>query len=167
MTSNPFLPPPSERDPVRRFRGRLATPVTILTTGAGRTRTGITVSSLVVIEGEPGILRAVVGPVSDAWHTLTETRRLVVHVCDHTHQVLGDVFALLRPNPGGLFAGVAHRESDWGPVLDDIPTRLYASVTDMEEVGWSGMVTATIDRVEVDDLTDPLVYFRGRYRGLA
>ena len=166
MSSNPFLPPPSDRDPVRRFRGRLATPVTILTTGEDHSRTGITVSSLVVIEGEPGLVRAVVGPVSDAWHNLDESRRLVVHVCDRSHHVLGDVFAQIRPNPGGLCAGVAHTQSAWGPVLDDIPTRLYATVTGMEPVGWSGMVTATIDRVEIGDLSDPLVYFRGRYRGL-
>jgi hypothetical protein len=29
------------------------------------------------------------------------------------------------------------------------------------------LVTAIIDRIESADLTDPLVYFRGAYRGLS
>jgi len=34
----------------------------------------------------------------------------------------------------------------------------------MSEVGYSGVVTATVDKVETSDLTDPLLYFRGGYR---
>ncbi len=45
---HPFVTPPEQRDPARRLRGRLAAPVTILTAGRDRNRTGLTVSSLVV-----------------------------------------------------------------------------------------------------------------------
>jgi len=163
---NPFLLPPSDRNPVRRLRGRLATPVTVLTAGSGAARTGITVSSLVVVEGEPGVVRAVVGPVSELWDRAGETGKFVLHVCDAGHQALADVFALLRPSPGGLFAGTATTPSEWGPVIEELPDRAFCTVTDREVVGWSGMITATIDRVEVADLTDPLTYFRGSYRRL-
>jgi hypothetical protein len=35
------------------------------------------------------------------------------------------------------------------------------------EVGHSGVLTGIIDRVEADDIDDPLLYFRGRYRELS
>ena len=168
MTSdNPFLPPPEHRDPTRRFRGRLAAPVTFVTSGTGRAATGLTVSSLFVNEGEPGEIHMVVGPVTDLWDALERTARCVVHVADHTQAARSDVFAGLRPSPGGIFAGVDIADSDWGPVLTDIDTRAYCSVVEMSERGWSGVVIAAIDRVEVGDLDDPLIHFRGAYRGLA
>ncbi|HUF15041.1 MAG TPA: flavin reductase, partial [Acidimicrobiia bacterium] len=61
---HPFTPGPEERDPVRRLRGRLAAPVTIVTSGAGDHRAGLTVSSLFVVEGNPGVVHAIVTPNS-------------------------------------------------------------------------------------------------------
>ena len=50
---HPFHPPEGERDPVRRMRGRLAAPVTIITAGDDVGRSGLTVSSLMLAEGDP------------------------------------------------------------------------------------------------------------------
>ena len=50
MTANPFA---GADDPVRRFRGRLGGAVSLWTTGEGAARTGLTVSSLMVANGEP------------------------------------------------------------------------------------------------------------------
>jgi flavin reductase (DIM6/NTAB) family NADH-FMN oxidoreductase RutF len=163
---NPFVDDPASRDPTRRFRGRLSAPVTIVTSGGDDARTGLTVSSLIVLEGDPGRVEAVIGPTSDLWDTVTETGRLVVHVCTRVHRGLAEVFAGLRPSPGGLFAGVAVSGSDWGPLLDDLSDRAYCTFEGRREIGYSGLVTATVDLVETADLDDPLVYFRGRYRSL-
>ena len=51
---HPFLPPESERSPVRRFRGRLPSPVGLWTTAYDGKRAGLTVSSMLVADGEPG-----------------------------------------------------------------------------------------------------------------
>lgn len=167
MTSvNPFLPTPDERDPNRRFRGRLAAPVTIVTAGSDDRRTGLTVSSLLVVEGEPGEIHMVVGPTSDLWDVLAETGRCVIHVARPDDGAISDVFAGLRPSPGGVFAGTETRASPWGPVLVDLADRAYCSLLRMDERGWSGLVSLAIDQVELTDLTDALVYFRGGYRRL-
>ena len=50
---HPFIRPEADRDPVRRFRGRLVAPVTIVTAGDDVGRAGLTVSSLMLAEGEP------------------------------------------------------------------------------------------------------------------
>lgn len=164
---HPFVPPPDARDPVRRLRGRLAAPVTVITAGSGRDRTGLTVSSLVVTEGAPPLLHAVVGPLTDLWDTVEETGRFVVHVLSQDDHVLADVFAGVRPSPGGPFSGVETGDSAWGPVLADVPDRAFCSLRSAEEVGYTGMLVGAIDTIEVSELTDPLVHFRGRYRHLA
>ena len=62
---HPFLPAEGDRNPVRRLRGRLAAPVTVLTAGAEPDRAGLTVSSVLVLDGDPGIVLAVVDPLSE------------------------------------------------------------------------------------------------------
>ena len=163
---NPFLPPREERDQDRRFRGRLAGPVTIVTSGSGRTRTGLTVSSLFVVEGAPGQIHLVIGPQSDLWDVIADSRRCVIHIARDSKQGVADIFAGLRPSPGGVFATMETTESEWGPVLVDLGDRAYCRLLGMEERGWSGVVSLAIDEVEVTDLSDPLIHFRGGYRKL-
>jgi len=163
---NPFVDDPDSRDPVRRFRGRLSAPVTIITSGDERDRAGLTVSSLIVVEGSPGEVRAVVGPSTDLWDMIAHTGRFVIHICSSRHRALAEVFAGLRPSPGGVFAGLAVTPTEWGPVLDDLGDRAYCSYRMREEVGYSGLVTGSVERVEAAELTEPLAYFRGSYRTL-
>lgn len=162
---NPFADDPGARDPVRRFRGRLSAPVTVVTSGHEE-RAGLTVSSLMILEGEPGHVELVVGPTTDLWDVAAETGRFVIHVCDSTRRSLSEVFAGLRPNPGGVFAGLATTVSEWGPLIDDLPDRAYCTFLERREVGYSGLISGQIDRVELSGLTDPLVYFRGSYHSL-
>lgn len=166
-TDHPFVPGPDERDRTRRFRGRLTAPVTIVTAGTTHKRTGLTVSSLMVIEGEPPHIVMVVGPTSDLWDLIEETGHLIVHICRQNENGRADVFAGLRPSPGGVFADSLTEMTEWGPVLTDIADRAYCTVSKREEIGYAGLVTARIDEIEVSNITDPLVYFRGKYRALA
>ena len=163
---HPFADRPEDRDPVRRFRGRLAHPVTIIMSGEGDRRTGLTVSSLFVVEGEPGRVHAIVGPNSDLWDVAAETERFVVHVCDVDATSLAEVFAGLRPSPGGLFATMNTTPSKWGPLLDELPDRLFCSLESLVESGNSGVFVGVVDGAELSDIEDPLVHFRGTYRSL-
>lgn len=165
-SDNPFVDDPDSRDPVRRFRGRLTAPVTVVTAGNEDQKTGLTVSSLVVIEGDPGRVEAVVGPTSDLWDAVAHTGRFVVHICAEAHQSRAEVFAGLRPSPGGLFAGLAVTASEWGPAIDDMPDRAYCTFESRREVGYSGLVAGRIDRVEIAETASPLTYYRGRYHRL-
>ncbi len=161
---HPFATPEEHRDPVRRFRGRLAEPVTVITAGDEDDRTGMTVSSLVVAEGEPGRVQFLTTPTADLVDVLERTGKFIVHVLESEHRAISEVFAEQRPSPGGLFAGVAVEDGDWGPTLTDVPNRAYCSGAGAAESGYSLLITAEIDRVEVAALDDPLIYFRGAYR---
>lgn len=163
---HPFAPDPADRDPVRHFRGRLTAPVTVVTSGDEKTPTGLTVSSLLVIEGEPGWVQLVVGPTSDLWASIEETSRFVVHVCRERDRHLAEVFAGLRPSPGGVFDGLEVSASDWGPVIDELGTRAFCELETIAEIGWSGVISGRIDRVETTGLENPLAYFRGQFRSI-
>lgn len=166
-SEHPFQPDPTDRDQARRFRGRLASGVTIVTAGADSDRTGLTVSSLLVVQGEPAEAHLVVGPTTDLWSAAAETGRFVIHICRSEDRHMADVFAGLWPAPGGLFAAVPSTQSEWGPVLTDLPDRAYCSFESRAEVGWSGLVVGRVDQVEVSALEDPIIHYRSGYRRLA
>lgn len=166
-SEHPFRPEPGDLDPARRFRGRIAAGVTIVTAGTGSKPTGLTVSSLLVIEGDPAYVELVVGPTSDLWDVAAEARRFVVHICRYEDMRLAEVFAGLAPSPGGVFAGVEWEASEWGPVITALGDRAYCTFVSARELGWSGLVAGHIDRVEISKLIDPIVHFRGAYRRLS
>ncbi|MDJ0924759.1 MAG: flavin reductase family protein [Acidimicrobiia bacterium] len=163
---HPFETPHDKRDPARRFRGRLAAPVTIITSGSGDHRTGLTVSSLVVAEGDPSAIYFLLGSTTDLFYGLEETGKFVVHVLEGGDHALADIFAGLRPSPGGRFANVAVEQSEWGPVLTDVKTRAYCTFEGGDEETFFIVAEGRIDKLEMSDIKDPLVYFRGNYRNL-
>jgi hypothetical protein len=87
-------------------------------------------------------------------------------VLEESDQVLADVFAGLRPNPGGRFAGFDVEQSEWGPVLTQIGTRAYCTYEGGDEETFFIVAEGKIDKLELSDIEDPLVYFRGSYRKL-
>jgi flavin reductase (DIM6/NTAB) family NADH-FMN oxidoreductase RutF len=164
--ANPFADPLGARQPARRLRGRLTAPVTIVTAGEEDNRAGLTVSSVFVAEGEPPLLYFLVGATTDVFYAIEATGKVIVHVCEGRHRELADVFAGLRPSPGGVFAGTTVTQTEYGPALDGIQTKAFCTVRSTDEDSYSVIVSATIDAVEVGDVDDPLAYFRGRYRAL-
>jgi flavin reductase (DIM6/NTAB) family NADH-FMN oxidoreductase RutF len=161
---HPFVPAEDERDPLRRFRGRLIAPVTVVTAGEGNQRTGMTVSSIIVSEGDPGRIHFLSSPNADLSQTVERTARFVVHILETRHRDLSEIFAERRPSPGGLFATVAFEDGAWGPVITDVANRAYCSAATTRVEGYSLLISADVDRVEASTLDDPLSYFRGRYR---
>lgn len=161
---NPFATPEEDRDPVRRFRGRLAAPVTVITAGDAGDRTGMTVSSIMVSEGDPGQAHFLATPTADLCDVIDRTGRFVIHILGTDHRQISEIFAERQPSPGGLFAGVAFEDGAWGPVLTDVATRAFCLAATATVAGYSRLVSADIDHVEASALDDPLLYFRGNYR---
>jgi 3-hydroxy-9,10-secoandrosta-1,3,5(10)-triene-9,17-dione monooxygenase reductase component len=161
---NPFATPVELRDPARRFRGRLASGVTVITAGALPRAIGLTVSSLLVAEGSPNRILALID--DQTAEDVQSFGRFIVHVLAEGEQALSDRFAGLRPSPGGLFGGLEVDQSEHGPVLERIATRAFCTWEHSIEMGHHTLTVGTIDRIELDNLDAPLVYYRGRYRTL-
>lgn len=160
---HPFTDPEGVRDPVRRFRGRLVAPVTIVTAGAPADRTGLTVSSIIVAEGDPSRIYFLCGTGTDLWEAILATGGFVVHILERSARDLSDRFAGTRPSPGGLFAGLEVEATRQGPVIASIRTRARCTLGSYEEAGIYVLVEGIVDEIELHDLTEPLQYFRGGY----
>src|ERR687893_462697 len=74
-SSDPFATQEQDRSPVRRLRGRLAAAVTLWTTVGPA---GLTVSSMMVADGEPGRVLGLVDEESDFWDAVSVSRRFTV-----------------------------------------------------------------------------------------
>lgn len=165
-SEHPFSVPIDRRDPVRRLRGRLVAPVTVLTADVDDPA-GLTVSSFFVIEGEVARAAALVGPGSDFLEAAERSGAFVAHVLDDDRAVVADVFAGLRPAPGGMFKAVEAEASPWGPRLVDVEDWAGCSLEEVRPLGEQLLLVGVISHLEVSDLHDPLIYFRGVYRRLA
>jgi hypothetical protein len=121
-SEHPFLPPEPDRDPVRRLRARVGATVTLWTAGAGAERAGLTVSSYLVAAGEPSRVVALLHPESDLLERLEEEGTAVVALLGWRQRDVADVFAGVRPAPGGPFRSGSWEQTAWGPRLLDVPT---------------------------------------------
>ncbi|MET1039015.1 MAG: flavin reductase [Aeromicrobium sp.] len=162
-SDHPFVPPEGERDPLRRLRGRLPAPVTVWSTGAGATREGLTISSMLVADGEPARVLGLVDPDSAFWDAEPDT--WVVNVLGTEHRFLADAFAGTAPAPGGPFTLGSWDVSAWGPVLGDTAgwIGVRRAETEPREVGWGLLVEGIVEHVAIGD-AQAMMHVRGRYR---
>ncbi len=158
---HPFVDPPASRNAIRQFRGRLPAPVTVVATGEGSSRAGLTVSSLLIVLGDPGQVMAMVDPDSDLGSALELGGVLTVSVLGPNDTYLAEAFAGLAPAPGGVFRLGRWKQTEWGPILEGA-TWLAATVTELSPLSRMLRVTATVESVELSR-TDVLVHQRGRY----
>jgi flavin reductase (DIM6/NTAB) family NADH-FMN oxidoreductase RutF len=160
-------PFPTDDDPVRRLRGRLGGAVTLWTAGDGdleRDWAGLTVTSVMLAAGEPARLLALVDPDSDLADVVADTGRAVVHLLSWHHRDLADAFAGQTPAPGGPFRLGHFASTPAGPLLADVAAYSWVRVESAVEVGWSLLLTCTIDDVVVsEDDGEALGHRRGRY----
>lgn len=164
-TSDPFATPDERRSPVRRLRGRLPAPVTLWTAGEGGGRAGLTVSSVLVVAGDPGRVLGIVDPESDLWAAAEASGRFALVRLASDEQRLADVFAGVVPAPGGPFTLGSWRSTGYGPVPDgDTVTWAGCTVDTSRPLGWGLLVEASIDEICFGVAETALGYFRGRYQ---
>jgi flavin reductase (DIM6/NTAB) family NADH-FMN oxidoreductase RutF len=139
--------------------------VTLWTTGLGRDRAGLTLSSVLVVPGDPAHCLGLVDPDSDLAEAVARTGTATVQLLSWPHRDLADAFAGVAPAPGGPFRSASWRESDWGPVLADVTSWAGIRVAAPgQPVGWSTLLDGVVEHVEIGpDEGEPLVHRRGRY----
>lgn len=172
---DPFAVPIAWRDPLRRWRGRLAQPVTVWTAGRPGAAAGLTVSSLLVAddptgvdeEGASGTVLGLLGADSLVVEAIGETGAAVVHVLTEAQRALAMRFSGERPEPGGPFAGLEVETTPHGPRLVDVETWLGGPVTWTAEVGGAALLALAPATVVIGPPRPPLCHFHGHYRRLA
>lgn len=159
--THPFADP--EPDPARRFRARLGGAVSLWTSGAGADRAGLTVGSVLVALGEPARVLGLVDPDSDLVAAVQETGTSVVQLLGWPDRGLAEGFAGTAPAPGGVFRQAEFVDTAWGPRLQHATTWAGVRLEVENAVGWSTLLTCTVEHVEVGEEADPLLHRRGRW----
>ena len=173
-SSHPFEPDETDRDPIRRFRGRVGGAVSLWTAGQDRDRAGLTVTSMLVAAGDPARVVVLLHPDADLLERIEETSAAVVSLLTWRHRELADVFAGQFPAPGGPFRAGEWEQTEWGPRLVTAPSWLgvRADARSRRDVGWSVLLEAVVEHVVVGEdaggtgeiaNSGPLFHHRGRY----
>lgn len=162
---HPFLLPPEQRDPVRRLRGRMPAPVTIWTSSEGARRDGWTISSVLVADGDPAELVALVDEDCDWWDLFRTTGQACLNVLGPGQGAIADAFARVAPSPGGVF-----RTGDWtdgahGPRLTGATAWADVDLLDTNpgRAGWGLLVRARLGPIQLAEGSDALGHRNGRY----
>jgi flavin reductase (DIM6/NTAB) family NADH-FMN oxidoreductase RutF len=155
---HPFATPPERRSPARRLRGRLLAPVTVWTAGSPPAGAGLTVSSVLVAEGEPARLLGLIDPTSALWEAA-----FVVHVLAAGDRALAERFAEVRPPVRGAFAGLEVAGSPWGPLLGGSRSWAACRLAGSTPTGYAELVEGVVERLELHDEEAPLGWLHGRY----
>lgn len=163
---HPFLDPEEGRDPLRRWRGRLAAGVSLWTAfSSAGAPVGLTVSSQILVAGEPAHLVVALDPLADLTEQLVAGRLAAVSLLGHGREYLSEAFAGRAPAAGGPFTLADFSDTAFGPRLSGASWAGVELVTTVE-LGWSTLATCRIMEVGLADDADPLVHFRGGYRRL-
>lgn len=121
--------------------------------------TGLTVSSVLVAQGEPPLLAGLVAPLSDlAAAVCAPAATFVVHVLADGHQRLAKHFSGELPAPAEMLSTTA---SAHGPVLNAVAERLACRTLRWREFGWSILVEAEIEDVTAAKGGRGLAWYRG------
>lgn len=165
-SEHPFLLPKEQREPARRLRGRLPQPVSIWTSSDGTGSDGWTISSLMVANGEPAEIVALVNEDADWWDLFRATGLATVNVLGAGQGWIADVFARTAPSPGGVFRTGEWEDSEHGPRLAGAAAWAGVRLIDEEpqSSGWSLLVRARIETVVIADEVEALEHRAGRYR---
>ena len=163
---NPWAVPAAEREPLRRLRGHLVLPVTVWLTDVPEMGepAGLTVSSVLMGQGDPGVLAGLVSPLSDLASAIQRSAApFVVHVLSGGHQRLAQHFAGELPAPPEL---LGTSPSAYGPVLDVVADRAFCRSVAAKPFGWSLLVEAVVEAVEVSPAGNGLAWYRGGFEVL-
>lgn len=164
-SEHPFMLPPEQRDPARRLRGRLPSPVSIWTSGAQARRDGWTISSMMVANGEPAEVVALVDEDCDWWDVFRDTGLACINVLGPGQGGIADVFARVGPSPGGPFRSGHWEDAGHGPRLAGAAAWAGVRLTDDRppHAGWGLLVRAIVEWVELADGVEALEHRNGRY----
>jgi len=152
-------------DEFRRVLSHFATGVTIVTTRDTDGRpTGLTVSAFCSVSLDPPQVLVCVDHKSQSYPALRDRDRFAVNFLGERHEDVSRRFATTRLDK---FDGVPHKLSSHGvPLLEGALAQLECRTVSRHVEGDHTILVALVEEAR-NGAGEPLLYFRGKYRGLA
>ena len=152
----------------RRLRdifGTFATGLTVITGSTGNGPAGFTCQSFAALSLEPALVTFNPARTSSTWPVLRKAGSVTVNILPAEHQHLAGQFAR---SGSDKFAGVSHTTSPLGnPVLDDALAWIDCELHAEYDGGDHTIVVGAVRHLSARRGAGPLLFFRGRYAGLA
>lgn len=141
-------------------------PVSVWTTALDGRLDGWTVSSMLIADGDPAEVLALLDEDADFTDLFLTAGRCSVNLLRRGQGSIADAFARVAPSPGGPFRQGVWVDSTHGPRLADaagwLGVRLVAAPPG--HAGWSVLARGIIETVELAEGADALSHVHGRYQ---
>lgn len=161
MTATSDLAPRRLRD----IFGTFASGLTVITSATGQGPAGFTCQSFAALSLDPPLVTFSPARTSSTWPLLRRAGSFTVNILPAEHQHLAGQFA--RPGTD-RFAGVGHSPSPLGnPVLEDALAWIDCGLHAEYDGGDHTIVVAAVRHLSARHDAEPLLFFKGRYAGLA
>lgn len=144
----------------REAFGRFATGVAVITAPGG----GMTANAVCSLSLDPLLVLVCFDRTARTLPLVLETRRFAVNVLGEGHAELARHFASKLPEAEKL-ARVDHRDEGGVPVLVEALSWVVCELERLEPGGDHEIAIGRVTAIGLDE-GDPLVWYRGEYRGL-
>ena len=120
---------------------------------------------MLVADGDPGELIALVSEDADWWDLFRETRSATVNILAEGQGPVSEAFARLAPSPGGPFRTGTWTDAEAGPRLAGAAAWVSVRLLDVNppNAGWGLLVRAKTGSIELNSGVVALRHQQGRY----
>ncbi|KPL55001.1 hypothetical protein ABB55_24520 [Prosthecomicrobium hirschii] len=164
-TDPPGIDPAAFRLAMRELAGG----VSVVTTGRGALRTGLTATSVTSLSAEPPALLVCINRSSSVLRVLREHQAFAVNILKAGHEDVADRFA----GRSGAYGAARYGDAEWTelttgmPVLADALAAFDCRVEAILDWHSHAVVIGRIEALASTGGDGALVYWRGGYRGVA
>lgn len=141
---------------------RLAATVSIVTCADETGRHGMTATAVTSVCTEPPTILVCINSEARLYSKVNKQKRFCVNLLKTSHAALSQRFGSRRCEQD-RFAFGHWAELDGLPYLEDAQANLFCSMQQMVQVGSHGIFVAQIDRINVAEEVEPLIYQDGKY----
>lgn len=148
----------------RRILGHFPTGVVVIAAIDCGEPVGMTMGSFTSVSLDPPMVGFFPGKSSTSWPRIAQAGRFVVNILA-AHQV--DLCRAFAARGADKFASCTWRSADNGaPVINGAIAWIECSISQVFDVGDHWFVLGDVASLTADGGSDPLVFFRGQYKGL-
>lgn len=151
----------------RRTAGLFATGVTVVTTTWGSATHGMTANSFTSVSLDPTLILISVDNTAYLHELLPQSRIFAVSILSAAQEHLSRFFATAGHRGQGEFDGIQTKYAETGaPIIVGAMGYLDCRVVSMIPAGDHTLYVGEVVAMGIDEVTKPLIFYRGRYWGL-
>jgi 3-hydroxy-9,10-secoandrosta-1,3,5(10)-triene-9,17-dione monooxygenase reductase component len=152
----------------KHIMSRWCSGVTVVTMKSGDMVHGLTASAFCSVSLNPSLILVCVGKKQSSLPMIKDSGRFIVNILAQGQDEVSQAFAMPRPEGIAQFAKTPYKLSPNGtPVLEGTLGHLDCKVHSITDAGDHEVIIGEIERCEIPEAENPLLYYKGKYRQLS